>query len=204
MTTLVQANTVAPASERRTFTVAVVAAIHVAVIYAIMVGLDIVPSPVPIPDFDGRFIPVKTIVDYPPPPPVNKSTFVKPDNPTAVPPQIDVDHGGNGGGIPYDPGRTQTDTVTQVSAVAGTHTIPGYPSLDRRLGHEGTVLLAIWIDAGGNVSQATVTRSSGYDGLDRAAIDWVKAHWRYKPATKNGRPVPSSAQASVTFRLTQG
>ncbi|HTQ15108.1 MAG TPA: energy transducer TonB [Rhizomicrobium sp.] len=205
MSTLVQANTVAPASERRTFTIAAVAALHVAVIYTIMVALNIVPSPLPDHETRFRVIPPNIVVDHPPVQVIHSGgTFVKPDAPTAVKPDIDIDHGTGGGGIPYTPGNTQADNFVTASAIAATHTIPSYPALDRRLGHEGTVLLAIWIGVDGNVSQATVARSSGFPGLDQAAIDWVKAHWRYKPATKNGAAVPSSTQASVAFRLVQG
>jgi len=84
----------------------------------------------------------------------------------------------------------------------GTHTTPDYPPLDKRLGHEGNVLLKLAIDERGMVVDTQIERSSGYESLDRAAADWVRSHWRYHPATQAGDAVPSNAEVTVTFRLT--
>jgi periplasmic protein TonB len=63
---------------------------------------------------------------------------------------------------------------------------------------EGTVILEILIDAGGSVARARVTQS--IPALDQAAIQCVY-QWRFSPAIKNGRPVATSAQTPVTFRI---
>ena len=84
-----------------------------------------------------------------------------------------------------------------------THTIPEYPPISRRLGEQGTVLLKIVIDANGDVTSATVEKSSGYSRLDEAAVSWVKRHWRYHPATLNGKPIAVTTQAKVRFDLRQ-
>ncbi len=90
------------------------------------------------------------------------------------------------------------------SAVAGTHTIPPYPPISRRLGEEGTVLLRLTVATNGRVTGAQVLRSSGSARLDEAARDWVVSHWRYHPATRNGAPVESSVEAAVKFDLRDG
>jgi protein TonB len=87
---------------------------------------------------------------------------------------------------------------TAANAVAGTHTIPPYPDLARRL---GTVQVRISLDATGAVRAMTVQRSSGSDTLDAAAVAWVQTHWRYHPATEGGRPVGSSVLANLVFDL---
>jgi protein TonB len=87
--------------------------------------------------------------------------------------------------------------------MANTHTIPPYPPMGIRLGHEGTVRLAIQLDEQGNVIAAQVIASSGYEELDAAAVAWVKSHWRYQPAMRDGQPVPATTRAAVTFRLNQ-
>jgi len=84
----------------------------------------------------------------------------------------------------------------------GTHTTPDYPLLDARLGHEGNVLLKLSINEWGAVTGAQVERSSGYESLDRAAASWVKSHWLYRPATRAGDGIASTAEVTVTFRLT--
>jgi protein TonB len=70
-----------------------------------------------------------------------------------------------------------------------------------RLGKEGTVTLSISVSASGTVTDATVVKSSGNDELDQAAIQWVKSHWRYKPAIRNGQPAGGTVQANVRFTL---
>ncbi|GAA0525046.1 TonB family protein [Rhizomicrobium palustre] len=86
-------------------------------------------------------------------------------------------------------------------ALMATHTIPPYPALEARLGAEGTVVLRITIGTDGAVKAAQVVRSSGYEGLDRAAVAWVLAHWRYQPALRSGTPVDSAANVAVRFNL---
>ena len=90
---------------------------------------------------------------------------------------------------------------TPVSGVAGTHTIPDYPSVARRLGQQGSVRLDLTISATGDVTGANVVQSSGFPELDRAAADWVIGHWKYKPATRAGVAASSQSLAMVVFNL---
>lgn len=94
--------------------------------------------------------------------------------------------------------------LTAAQGIASTHTTPNYPPIDTRLGHEGNVMLRLSINAQGAVVDAVIVHSSGYEGLDRAAAEWVKAHWRYTPAAQGGVPIASSKDVTVTFRLTKG
>lgn len=87
--------------------------------------------------------------------------------------------------------------------IQATHTIPPYPPLDVRLGHEGTVVLRLTISAEGRVTEASVARSSGSDSLDNVARSWVMAHWRYQPAVHGGMAVPATATVGVQFNLRQ-
>ena len=95
----------------------------------------------------------------------------------------------------------QTDS--SASGLTNTHTTPPYPAVARRLGEQGTVILSIAVAADGSVSAAQVATSSGVPELDQAALDWVKGHWRYKPAMQGGVAVPSTTQAAVKFDLKQ-
>ena len=63
---------------------------------------------------------------------------------------------------------------------------------------EGTVLVEIYIDIHGNVVSARIIQS--IPALDAAAIATVK-QWRFKPARKGGKPVPTMAHAPVGFRI---
>lgn len=79
---------------------------------------------------------------------------------------------------------------------------PAYPRRARRKGVQGTVRLAVWVDRNGTVGGVEVARSSGYDILDRSALDAVK-NWRFEPATRDGQPVASRVEVPVEFKLKQ-
>jgi len=102
---------------------------------------------------------------------------------------------------PVAPNPVQPAAPRPASAVAGTHTTPPYPPISRRLGEEGTVILRITIGADGRITQVEIAQSSGSARLDEAAREWVAAHWRYHPATQNGRPVATTVKAAVKFDL---
>ncbi len=105
--------------------------------------------------------------------------------------------------------QTATDATpavlpdTGASGISSTHSIPPYPALARVASHQGTVLLQIVVSADGSVASASVLQSSGFPELDQAAMAWVTAHWKYKPATQNGQAVPAQVQAAVKFDLRQ-
>jgi periplasmic protein TonB len=200
MQAITHPGTATPARKRHFITVALVGALHIAAIYAILVALDIVPPPTSDPQYYFRVVP-----SIRPKPatqsPVGPIVLAKASQPTEPrKPTFQIDQNPVGGTNIW-PGPT--DSFVLASPLGGTHTTPDYPVLDRRLDHQGTVRLALQIDALGVVTGASVEKSSGYDGLDAAAIDWVKAHWRYKPAMQNGTAMPTTTQASVVFRLTQ-
>jgi protein TonB len=90
---------------------------------------------------------------------------------------------------------------TPAKSIVATHTTPPYPPLSRRLAEEGTVQLKLAIGADGKVESAMIEKSSGSQRLDDAARDWVAHHWRYHPATRDGKPVASQTQVKVVFNL---
>ena len=56
---------------------------------------------------------------------------------------------------------------------------PVYPSIAKRKGYEGTVLLSVKILVNGTVAELRVKKSSGYSILDRAALKAVEK-WRFE------------------------
>ena len=78
---------------------------------------------------------------------------------------------------------------------------PPYPSVARRLHHEGTVTLRVTIDAAGKPSQVDVDTSSGFPELDAAAVQTLRAG-QCEPYLDNGRPASVRAVQPLTFNLT--
>ena len=78
---------------------------------------------------------------------------------------------------------------------------PSYPSSARRAGHEGTVTVNFTVGSNGRVSSVRVSKSSGHQSLDSAAVSTI-SKWKFKPA-RNGLGEATSYQYSipVPFRL---
>jgi TonB family protein len=79
------------------------------------------------------------------------------------------------------------------------HPNPAYSDEARRAKYSGVVQLTIVVDANGDVTDAKLDKPIGY-GLDQKSIETVKT-WKFKPATRNGTPVPVRLITEVTFRL---
>lgn len=76
---------------------------------------------------------------------------------------------------------------------------PPYSEQARKAKYQGTVVLWIVVDTQGNVMDAQVVKPLGM-GLDQNAVKTVKT-WKFKPAMRNGSPVPVKVMVEVQFRL---
>jgi TonB family protein len=76
---------------------------------------------------------------------------------------------------------------------------PEYSEEARKAKYQGTVLLYIQVDPTGKAINMRVLHSLGL-GLDEKAMEAVKK-WKFKPGTKDGKPVTVEAQIEVNFRL---
>lgn len=59
--------------------------------------------------------------------------------------------------------------------------VPEYPELARKWGWQGVVVLRIDVGPGGEVLGTEVIESSGYEILDKAAVDTVESAWSFRP-----------------------
>jgi len=77
---------------------------------------------------------------------------------------------------------------------------PAYPSVSRRMGEAGLVVLRVELSEAGLVARAQVEKSSGHARLDEAALAAVKT-WQCNPATREGKPVRAIALQPFNFVL---
>jgi TonB family protein len=96
-----------------------------------------------------------------------------------------------GGAYRIGGGVSQPTLLTKVE--------PEYSEEARKAKWQGTVLIEIVVDEHGLPKEMKVTRALGL-GLDQKALEAV-AKWRFKPGTKDGKPVPVIATVEVNFRL---
>lgn len=76
---------------------------------------------------------------------------------------------------------------------------PVYPAALEERGIGGTVSVLLSIDAMGRVTETSLAASSGQPALDRAALSGVR-RWRFKPALRQGQPIPTTTRVNVVFR----
>lgn len=67
---------------------------------------------------------------------------------------------------------------------------PDYPIEALRKGLGGNTVLKLCVDASGKVTSAEVSKSSGHQMLDDAALKWTKTLARFHPAQASGQAVP--------------
>jgi protein TonB len=76
---------------------------------------------------------------------------------------------------------------------------PDYSEEARKAKYQGTVVLTVIVGPDGRVHNARVARSLGM-GLDEKAIEKVMV-WKFKPATKDSKPVAVEVSVEVQFNL---
>lgn len=189
-------------------------AAHAALLAAVMTAKMDLPS---------RFDPIKTdvtLIPLPPEPPRDQQQprerprdSAMDQVPTVLPlprpdlPQIDTTRMPlpNAGpvihpGPPVDtrptvPVRTGLRFITPESRVK-----PPYPQQKLRLEEEAVLRLRLSIDERGRVTAAEPVGRADAVFL-AAARRHLVAHWRYQPATENGRPVATSTVITLRFQL---
>ncbi|HET9391124.1 MAG TPA: TonB family protein [Steroidobacteraceae bacterium] len=188
-----------------------VAGLHVAFLWALIVGLRIhAPREVSV-DLSVGFMAPERHRPLPPTDIVRPShlaprlqTSQPPPIPTAEDPTV----------VPIEP---QIATAPgDVSARAPPHeavmtaaaidpraplTQPPYPPAALRAGIEGNLALEVLVGPDGRVRDARVLRTSGSSILDQAAVDEARRHWKLRPATRDGVPFEQWYTLRVVFHL---
>ncbi|MGH7780060.1 MAG: energy transducer TonB [Candidatus Binataceae bacterium] len=111
-------------------------------------------------------------------------------------------HAGSGGSGGQGAGGGAGGTSI-AGADYGSDPAPAYPAHSRRRGEQGTVTLHVLIAASGAVERVELLASSGFRGLDDAAIEVVRERWRFVPARRDGLAIESWAIVPIRFTLTE-
>ena len=77
---------------------------------------------------------------------------------------------------------------------------PRYPSMSQRLNEQGTVRLSVLIGVDGLAQKAEVKQSSGYERLDKLALE-TALKWRYVPGKRDGVPEAMWFIVPIVFAL---
>lgn len=128
--------------------------------------------------------------------PIEKPLPPKPVAPVAGP------VGDGSSSVPGKDSVTRRSTGAQIAARPNylRNPAPRYPEASRRNSEEGLVLLKVDVNPSGRPVQVELSDSSGYERLDRAAVEAVK-RWVFEPARLGPLPVASTVQVPVRFRL---
>jgi protein TonB len=78
---------------------------------------------------------------------------------------------------------------------------PPYPPSEIRAGHTGTADIEVYVLPNGRVGDARIVKTTGYDALDRSALEEAKRKWRLVPATRDGVPFAQWHRLRVVFKL---
>jgi TonB family protein len=94
--------------------------------------------------------------------------------------------------------------VGQFNINIGPPTLDFYPPESRRLKEEGVTRVKVCVDERGKlIGEPVVVVSSGHPRLDEASINVAKAgSGRYKPATRDGKPVADCTELNINWKLT--
>jgi len=186
----------------------VVGAIHVGLAFALIAGLkaglmDKLPE-----ELKAEVVQPKDEVKPPPPPPPD---LAKPPPPFVPPPEINIASDAPVTNAitavqavaPTPPAPVQAPVITPAKAVGRTHDCQSYyPPLSQKLNESGTVVIHYDVGVDGAISNVGISKSSGSDRLDQAAVSCVSSKWRDSPASQGDTPVASpNHQAAIQFKL---
>lgn len=200
------------AAPRRAVSIALVALVHFAAIYALATGLAQNLYRKAAQEFKAEVIPPKQETVKPPPPPPPE--LQKPPPPFVPPPDIVIQSEAapqntitvqSKIATPPPPKPVAPSGISAPVAIKSAHNCAEryYPPIAVRLNQEGTTTVRITVSAEGQVTDAKVQDSSGHDSLDEAAVKCVMSgSWGgYRPAMQNGQPTAAQTDVRITWRL---
>jgi periplasmic protein TonB len=96
--------------------------------------------------------------------------------------------------------KIQTGALPQAQPNYLRNPAPVYPLLARRKGWEGVVILKVFVNSLGTVTDIYVEQSSGHSVLDESAVKTVRK-WKFRPARIGSISMESLVRVPVRFVL---
>jgi TonB family protein len=107
------------------------------------------------------------------------------------------------GNLPEPPQEAAVTLASGVTApIPLVHPEAEYTEEARKARNQGDCIISVIVDAQGMPQNPRVVRGLGM-GLDQKAIEAVNKY-RFRPAMKNGEPVPIRITVEVSFRFREG
>lgn len=117
-----------------------------------------------------------------------------------VPAPVEVSVPGPPAPAPAPPAAPAVENAGDLSSKMISATPPRYPQESRRKREQGTVVLMVLLGIDGKVTDISVSRSSGFDRLDQAALSAVR-RWRWSPTRRGGAAVMVKGLVEIPFVL---
>lgn len=174
-----------------------VALLHVLLAYVLILGLVQKPADRPEREMILSLAPggPRIIHSEVPPPPL-----IVPDEPTISPPEIVVDDSAPTNAILTATAAGGQSVTVPAEAIGESHSSPPLSGDLLALARQAVLRLRLLIATDGSVSDAVVENSSGSARVDSLTLAWVKAHWLYRPAMRDGVAISVTTTALVPFR----
>ena len=107
-------------------------------------------------------------------------------------------------GLDFDcemPEQDQSSVAAAIKPEMLTCPSPLYPHASRRLGEEGTATVEVTVSADGHPTDVRLVESSGFSGLDAAALERAR-QCTFRPARDvSGKPISGLLQQRLEWRL---
>jgi protein TonB len=152
-------------------------------------------------------LPVEAVPEPPKPKPVRKAERITPPAPIAIPNQTAISAPPAppaaevvASAPPAPPAPPAPIVLPRFDADYLQNPAPLYPSMARRMGEQGRVLLRVVVRPDGTPDAVVLRQSSGSQRLDEAALEAVRK-WRFVPAKQGSTPVTAAVIVPIVFSL---
>ena len=201
---------------RRSSAFVLVACLHVAVFYALAIGLSPQIGKTKPSIFETREIPSPRHDQFPPlPPPTISKPRIQaeiPEIPATAEPDLSTvivalppepPHPESLGSEPPMVDRVQVSRLQGGPGVGFPSPDDFYPSISIHMGEKGAATVKVCVDGKGRLtSEPTISQSTGSSRLDGGALRLAKAgSGHYRATTENGQPVDSCYPLRIRFDL---